>query len=737
MSIPTDADLPVTEPQLVEALANLNRIGVAINRFSVSVSSAAEAVQATLRLIAESAIKVTPGASAVIYAYDQTRRAFDLASRVSAGEPPGAPLHDAPRPHGIGIAALSQRRRVLSYEEPDMTIHPAKVQAGAKTMACFPLIVANQAVGALYVYLHQERPFRQFELLLLDNFVNQAAMAIYQARQLANVRRDLQRREDELNRLGRAGLLISSRMGLEETLESILQMALEVTQAHYGAFRLVDESGATLITRAMAGAPLERPHVEPLPIGATSIMGWVAEHRQPLCIHDLQAAPWNRLYYPLDSTLHMRAELAVPLIGSGGRLEGVLNLESPVIGMFDEADSLLLQALATQAVIAIQEARLLDALLEVARLLLVQPPPDVLHHLVGLACNLLDVTAAAIWTLEGEQIALRAASADFTPAPLPDRLIAEAIRTGAPLKTATALIAPILSSEDRKPIGAFGVYSAASNRSVVSEWDEKVLTCLAYYAALARHTAMRQQALRDAQERHAVAETFAAMGDIAANVLHHLNNKVGAIPVRIQGIQDKCADTLRADAYLAANLAAIEHNAHEAMKAVRENLAHLHPLHLAPVNVADCVAAALEATALPAGIHVDVTGLATLPPVLAGERSLSLVFTNLLENAGRALQGHGHITLAGSATARHVEITVSDDGPGIPPAQHQHIFEFKNGAKTQRAYPPGDRAASQLGFGLWWVKTLVVRLGGAITVASDGVHGATFRIRLPIAEETQ
>jgi hypothetical protein len=35
---------------------------------------------------------------------------------------------------------------------------------------------------------------------------------------------------------------------------------------------------------------------------------------------------------------------------------------------------------------------------------------------------------------------------------------------------------------------------------------------------------------------------------------------------------------------------------------------------------------------------VDVAGLSTLPPVLAGERSLSLVFTNLLENAGRALQ---------------------------------------------------------------------------------------------------
>ncbi|HNT74843.1 MAG TPA: GAF domain-containing protein, partial [Anaerolineae bacterium] len=496
-----------------------------------------------------------------------------------------------------------------------------------------------------------------------------------------------------------------------------------------------------LITRTIAGEPLERPHIEPLTIGPTSIMGWVADHRQPLCIHDLQAAPWNRIYYPLDAGLQMRSELAVPLIGSGGRLEGVLNLESPVIGMFDEQDCLLLQSLATQAVIAIQEARLLDALLEVARLLLVQPYPDVLHHLVSLACDLLDAAGAAIWTLAGEQITLLAASADFapdTPVPLQGSLIGEALLTGAPVQAETALVAPILSSEDRRPIGAFSVHSANdAPHGSASEWDEKVLTCLAYYAALARHNTMRQQALREAQERHAVAETFAAVGDIAANVLHHLNNKVGVIPARVQGIQDKCVAALAADAYLATNLAAIEHSAHEAMQAVRANLAHLHPLHTAPVNVAACVAAALEATALPAGIHVDMSELADLPPVLAGERSLILVFTNLLENAGRVLQEQGRITVSGILKGRYVELVISDDGPGIPPEQHQHIFEW-NPAKhsTKRANGSGEKPPHRLGFGLWWVKTLIVRLGGAITVESDGMHGTTFRFQLPTVEES-
>ena len=91
-------------------------------------------------------------------------------------------------------------------------------------------------------------------------------------------------------------------------------------------------------------------------------MGMVAKTRQPVMIADVRQPPWSRIYYPLDHGLQMRSELAVPLLGTGGRLVGVLNLESPQPGAFTEADSHLLQSLASQAVIAIQQVRLLDAL---------------------------------------------------------------------------------------------------------------------------------------------------------------------------------------------------------------------------------------------------------------------------------------------------------------------------------------------------------------------------------------
>ena len=44
----------------------------------------------------------------------------------------------------------------------------------------------------------------------------------------------------------------------------------------------------------------------------------------------------------------------------------------------------------------------------------------------------------------------------------------------------------------------------------------------------------------------------------------------------------------------------------------------------------------------------------------------------------------------------------------------------------------GKPHGGKLGFGLWWIKTLMARLGGSVAVESDGQHGTTFRLRLPL-----
>ncbi|GAP21088.1 GAF domain-containing protein [Leptolinea tardivitalis] len=750
---PNEADI-----RLLEALASLNQISKTINEIgSADVISSVD----SLKLIVESAIRVVPGSSAVIYTYNEAKAIFEPESRVSA-EPDGnenlaaaSMKDDLPRVHGIGNRAVSRRDRVLSYEESDVNVHPYYESLGVKAVGCFPMIVADQVVGVLYVYLYEERPFSRLELLMLENFVHQAAMAIYHSRRLADVRKDLTRKEDDLNRLNRAGMLISSRLKLEETLESILHLALDMTGAHYGIFRLLDKSGKNLVTHAFAGQDMTRPLTEELPLNSNSVMAFAARSRQTILIPDLMAEPWAKVYYPLDAGMQMRSELAVPLINASGRLEGVLNLESPEPGAFDENHSHNLQTMATFAVAAIQEVRLLDALQEVAQLILSQPCQKVLDHLTSLACDLLNASVSALWLRHENELVLESSCGAYVHGetmPVEGSLtglavlnrqavVADDVRIDPRFHRRDlaksqnwmrALIVPLLSNENELPLGAIGVYSSEPDPGLFAEsdWDKKVLTFLSYYAVMAIQNESRQQALRSAQEQRSVAETFAAVGDIASNLLHHLNNKVGTIPVRVQSIQDKCAPALQADPYLANNLGEIERCAMEAMQTVRDNLSHLRPIRLEPVNIEGRIAEALQAAKLPPGIKIQLKGLSDLPLVTAGGQSLVFVFTNLIENAADAMQGKGIISINGKAFEKWVEITIRDTGPGIPPELHDRIFELTySGRSGQR---PG-----KLGFGLWWVKTLMTRLGGSVNIDSDGEHGTAFRLRLPRVEEVK
>lgn len=708
-----------TDPRLLEALRILNQISNAINH----IGSDDGQNDFSLQLIVNSAIRVVPGSSAVIYTYDQSTGAFEKESRVSA-EPDGRKSlsavekpDDAPRPTGIGVRTIQRRRLSLSYEEPDVDVHPYHAALGVKAVACFPLIVAEQVVGILYIYLHEERQFTQLEQLMLNNFVNQAAMAIYHARRLAGVKHDLIRKDEELNQLRRAGLVISSRLRLEETLDSILQLALEITNAEYGIFRLLDKSGEFLVTSAVHGIHMERPLVEQLPLDGNSIMALVARERQPLLISDLAQDPWAKIYYPLDSRLEMRSELAVPLINSSGRLEGVLNLESPEPGGFTDDDNHMLQSLATYAITAIQEVRLLDALQEAAQLLISQPTQKVLDRLCVMANNLLNTSSSAIWLKnESGELQLKSSDGDVEDVEI---VLGQ-------MDDPNVQLIPLSGSDERKPLGMFGVFSAESGegRSVKSEWDKKVLACLANYAALAVQNESHQQALRASQEKHWTAETFAAVGDISANLLHNMNNKVGTIPVRIQSIQDKYRRTLEKDSYLANNLAEIEKSAADAMQIVQENLSHLRPIRMEKVHIAAKVAEALRIVNRPEAIQVETQGLDDLPAITAGGQSLTFVFRNLIENAISAMNGSGSILIQGAALPDSVEVSVTDSGPGIAPELHNQIFELNF---SRAAAHPG-----KLGFGLWWVKTLMTRLGGSVTVESDGKYGTSFRLRLPM-----
>jgi signal transduction histidine kinase len=289
-----------------------------------------------------------------------------------------------------------------------------------------------------------------------------------------------------------------------------------------------------------------------------------------------------------------------------------------------------------------------------------------------------------------------------------------------------ALIIPIQKDYQSEAIGAFGIYGfrSGSGRFIDSDWDKKVLSFLAKFALLAVKNDERLKEIRTIQDQKAMAEAFAVFGDIAANLLHNLNNKLGTIPVRVQGIMNKSKSSVETDIYLANNLDEIERAASDAMTSVRENLDYLRPILANEIEIEKCISEAIIMSKFPKEIIFNLENIADLPLVIANEKSLVFVFSNLIENAANAMGGKGIISFFGKELEEFVEINVKDNGPGIPHEIQEKIFEFDYSDSSPST--PG-----KLGFGLWWVKTLMNRLGGFITVESSKDIGSNFKIKLP------
>ena len=680
-----------------------------------------------LRRIGEEALRLLAleeAATAILFSYSPEQRGLDPSSRIAVGEIEGWTAPDWPRPDGMAARALARGRRILSWEEPDMPIHPAKQAAGARMVGCWPLLAAGEPVGVLYLSCQQERSFTALELEAMELFTRVAALLLRRAQVMERLQQNLHRVTRELDELRRMDHLLSARADPQEILEAILRIALELTGARFGTLRLVDRQRQRLVLGALIGRPL-LPNIAPeLELDETSIVGWVAVHRRSLRIDDLHASPWASIYRPWLAGYEIRSELAVPLIDAGGEVEGVLNLESPDPGAFTEGDQRLLEMLAARAVIALQEMRLLRGMQEITGQLLHGGREALFARAVALACELIQASDGAIWLIPPAGPPHLAFATH--PAMAGTAGLVEAVsRSRRPLSFESggwALAVPMLQP-DGTVCGVFVVHS--SQPRTFTERDQRLLIILANHAALAVQLTEHVQALQAARERQAITEAFAAVGDIAANLLHRLTNHIGLIPVRLEGLQEKRPDLFQ-DPYLASVFQEIESRARAALDAVREAMVYLRPMAPRPIALLPCLEMALRDLRIPPGIRLEIVGMEDLPPVMAGEPQLALVFFNLLENAVEALGENGWIRVEGVAGPDAVHFTVRDNGPGIPPELQERIFELDFSTK---------RSPKKLGFGLWWVKMLIQRFGGEIRVESTPGQGTAFHVRLPRAPD--
>ncbi|MDT7571427.1 MAG: hypothetical protein QOE05_1601 [Actinomycetota bacterium] len=150
------------------------------------------------------------------------------------------------------------------------------------------------------------------------------------------------------------------------------------------------------------------------------------------------------------------------------------------------------------------------------------------------------------------------------------------------------------------------------------------------------------------------------------------------------------------------------------------------PLHREHVEVASFVDSVLRETRAQAPDGITLT--ASVPPNLgidADPERLHQVLANLLDNAIRHSPPRGEVRVAAQAAGAGVRLSVTDEDPGIPPAERERVFERFTRTDTARATADGGS-----GLGLSITRWLVDLHGGAVHVA-DTAGGCTLVVDLP------
>ncbi len=222
--------------------------------------------------------------------------------------------------------------------------------------------------------------------------------------------------------------------------------------------------------------------------------------------------------------------------------------------------------------------------------------------------------------------------------------------------------------------------------------------------------------------------------DFVANVSHELKTPVGGISLLAEAVLDakddpeaveRFASRIRAEATRLGRLV------QEIVDLSRLQVADtLHEPEL--VDLADVVGEAVDRVRVAAEARsIDVVvGMDDGLRVFGDRELLVTAVANLLGNAVNYSEDHTRVGVGGRRVGDLVELSVTDQGQGIPAADQERIFE-----RFYRVDAARSRATGGTGLGLAIVKHVCANHGGEVTVWSEEGRGSTFTIRLPVAAE--
>jgi two-component system NtrC family sensor kinase len=287
------------------------------------------------------------------------------------------------KPHPLsGLGTVARTRQVVHIEdirtlppylERNLSVVELADLAGARTYFVVPMVRENELIGAITIYRQEVKPFTARQSELVANFAKQAVIAIENTRLLKELRQrtdDLTESLEQQTATSEVLKVISASPGdMKPVFESILSNALRICEAKFGHLLLYDGE-SFLATHLYDVPPSYREYWEqhsPMRPGPNTGLGRLARTKQVAHIPDLKADPAYAEREPLRvvtvEQAGARSFLAVPMLKEN-RLIGAIVIYRKEVRPFTAKQIELVKNFAAQAVIAIENTRLLSELRE-------------------------------------------------------------------------------------------------------------------------------------------------------------------------------------------------------------------------------------------------------------------------------------------------------------------------------------------------------------------------------------
>ena len=510
--------------------------------------------------------------------------------------------------------------------------------------------------------------------------------------------------EQDLVRIFEATRVIASTLRLSELLETVVKLASEVVHTEAGSLLLMDQATGELyfdVALGEKGGALQQIRLK----RGEGIAGWVAENKKPAVVNDVSCDPRWTQKGDNTSKFKTRAILAVPMLMKD-KLIGVMEAINRADGApFSEIDVRMLETFAAQAAIAIENARLFESIRQekekmstilgemVEGALLLEPNGKIVlgnpaaHNLLGM-----DNLESVLWTRIEEAFDVKPTWAEIPT--LGGACGIEMVRKSQP----ALILAGVLNQvcNDRGKItGYLVVFSNVTEERREAQLKKNFLSLVS----------------------HKLKTPLVAIRGFTPMLLEK--------PEELTSFQKTAIETIDRNSQQLANLveklmwfAALEG---ESMELTRKPYA-VSTLFDAAVSE---LAPYLRTTE--AAIERD-NSLNHLPSVNIDKIWMKEVFRNLIENAVKFnTRIPRKVKLSGQVKDSMVEISVSDNGPGIPPEERAKIFN-----KFYQIEGSFTGQVQGMGLGLALVKRVVDEHGGLVRVDSELGKGSTFVVGLPL-----